>query len=808
MSSSPEQHIPPSLATDLHVEATYRLTEALVAAEERMRRRIELLSEVVFETTSDGELVFLNSAWKALVGQEPARCLGQSLVGFFHPEDRGLVGRALQGDSVDVSRVRVRLIDAENELRWVRFSAAQIAHGGTVGVLHDITADKRAEDELATLSLVASSTDNMVIITDVSGEIEWVNAAFERRTGYGLHEIVGRRPGAFLQGPKSDQRAVARIRSAIANRRSIREEIVNYTKSGEEYWVVVQITAVQNSDGVVDRFIAVQTDSTARKAQEQEIVRQKDELEDRVLLRTAELAKAKEDAESAALAKSVFIANMSHEIRTPLNAIIGLSHLCLGTELSSQQRDYLTKTERAANNLVRIVNDVLDFSKIEADALVLEHAPFDLAGVLGNVDAVVGTLARAKHLDFVIDVAPDVPDWLLGDSLRLEQVLLNLVSNAVKFTEHGRISIEVRQSLRTRLGPALEFVVRDTGIGLSPGQAESLFEAFAQADSSTTRQYGGTGLGLAISKRLVEQMGGTIRVESSAGAGSAFTFTVACDVASSAPVAAVPTEGAVIRLDRARILVAEDNEFNQQVAKELLESAGAEVVIAANGADALACLEAESGIDLVLMDIQMPGMDGIEATRHIRANPQHAGLVVIAMTANAGVDDRARCIAAGMDDFQIKPIVPAHLFAVLAKWLPDHDRALRDLGSMHELDIAPSVQFDVLATLLQHDPTQIARFSEMFLAGARDTLNEMQVASTADDLHEIGRLAHRVKSSAATVGAMPFAEKCAEIQEMVRSGDIARIAQGIAFLEKEIDRIATSFASRNAHSAATSGRDV
>jgi two-component system, sensor histidine kinase and response regulator len=178
------------------------------------------------------------------------------------------------------------------------------------------------------------------------------------------------------------------------------------------------------------------------------------------------------------------------------------------------------------------------------------------------------------------------------------------------------------------------------------------------------------------------------------------------------------------------------------------------------------------------------------------------------MTANAGVDDRARCIAAGMDDFQIKPIVPAHLFAVLAKWLPDHDRALRDLESVHELDIAPSVQFDVLATLLQHDPTQIARFSEMFLAGARDTLNEMQVAYTADDLHEIGRLAHRVKSSAATVGAMPFAEKCAEIQEMVRSGDTARIAQGIAFLEKEIDRIATSFASRNAHSAATSGRDV
>ncbi len=808
MGGSPEQHIDPSLATDLHVEATYRLTEALVAAEERMRRRIELLSEVVFETTSDGDLVFLNGAWKALVGDEPARCLGQSLVGFFHPEDRALVARALRGDGADVSRVRVRLVGNPQELRWVRLSTAQITHGGTVGVLHDITADKRAEDELATLSLVASSTDNMVIITDVMGAIEWVNAAFERRTGYALQEIAGRRPGTFLQGPKSDQRAVARIRSAIANRRSIREEIINYTKSGEEYWVVVQITAVQNSDGVVDRFIAVQTDSTARKSQEQEILRQKEELEDRVLLRTAELAKAKEDAESAALSKSVFIANMSHEIRTPLNAIIGLSHLCLDTELTARQRDYLTKTERAANNLVRIVNDILDFSKIEANALVLEYAPFELAAVLGNVDAVVGTLARAKQLDFVIDVAGDVPKWILGDSLRVEQVLLNLVSNAVKFTDHGGVSIEVRQLFSQRLGHCLEFVVRDTGIGLNPGQAEFLFEAFAQADSSTTRQYGGTGLGLAICKRLVEQMGGTIRVESIPTKGSAFTFAVAVDAAPAQLSPPVPLGGAGVRLDDTRILVAEDNEFNQQVAKELLESVGAEVVIARNGADALACLERDSRIDIVLMDIQMPGMDGIEATRRIRANPRHAGLVVIAMTANAGVDDRARCIAAGMDDFQIKPIVPAHLFAVLAKWLPDQDRALRDVDTDHDLDAVPSVQFDVLATLLQHDATQIARFSEMFLAAGRDTLVEMEVAYVANDLHEIGRLAHRVKSSAATVGAVPFAEKCAEIQAAVQSSDVARVGRGIGFLKREIERIATSFNSRNGHSSARGDTDA
>jgi signal transduction histidine kinase/ActR/RegA family two-component response regulator len=396
---------------------------------------------------------------------------------------------------------------------------------------------------------------------------------------------------------------------------------------------------------------------------------------------TARIEKAKADAEAVAAAKTSFVAIMSHEIRTPLNAILGFTHLCLQSALNPKQLDYLGKIQHASSTLMQIVNDILDFSKLEANLVELEDARFALMSVLTGVEFIVGDQARRKGLSFSIDKAPDVPAELRGDALRLEQILLNLVSNSVKFTSSGSVSVGIAVTATNAETVELEFRIADTGIGLSGEQIGRLFQAFAQADSSTTRQYGGTGLGLAICKKLVQAMGGRIWAEGQIGQGSLFAFTARFRRVPPAPAIRQTLESSPLApsgpamvdvmasLKGARILVVEDNEFNQQVIAELLEQAGVTVALAGTGQEALRQLSGEAGFDAVLMDVQMPDMDGYEATRAIRQMKGLEQLVVIAITANATNEDRDRCIAAGMTDFQPKPIDPQALYRTLARWL-------------------------------------------------------------------------------------------------------------------------------------------
>ena len=387
-------------ATDLHVEATYRLTEALVAAEKRMRRRVEMLSEAVFESGVDGRIVFMNPASRSIFGREPQECLGRSLAELLVEEDREAwhdpQRSAEKAGSAQPMPLRAQRPDGS--FAWVEVSTAQTEDGGTVGVIRDVTRQKLAQDELARLSIVASSTDNMVIITDAQGRTEWVNRAFTELTGHALADIAGRKPGELLQGPQTDPQAVARIAQALREGRSVREELLNHTRSGRPYWVALQITPVLDARGRIERFVSVQADITERKRQERTILEQNAQLEERVRARTAELARAKELAEAATQAKSQFLANMSHEIRTPLNAIIGLSHLCLDTPLQPRQQDYLAKIEQAGQNLMHIVNDILDFSKIEAGSLDLELVLFAVAEVGSRVVSLLSEGARAKGL--------------------------------------------------------------------------------------------------------------------------------------------------------------------------------------------------------------------------------------------------------------------------------------------------------------------------------------------------------------------------------------------------------------------------
>ena len=381
---------------------------------------------------------------------------------------------------------------------------------------------------------------------------------------------------------------------------------------------------------------------------------------------------AKDEAEAGTRAKSDFLARMSHEIRTPMNAVLGMCHLLLNTELSEQQRDYLGKTRQAARNLLGIIDDILDFSKIESGKFDVEAAPFSLADMLDGIRDVGGVRAAEKGIRLSVAASPDMPGELVGDALRVSQVLINLVSNAVKFTERGEVAVSVSPRHRREDSLLALFEVRDTGIGMSREEVARIFRPFAQTDTSITRRYGGTGLGLVICKELVEMMGGKISVSSEPGRGSVFSFELLFRLPDAVlPAVARPEGGSApaVRLPGRRVLLVEDNAINQEVATAILAEAGVEVGIAANGADAVR-EAAANRYDLILMDVQMPLMDGLEATRRIRALPGlPADLPIIAVTAHAMRGDWEKSLAAGMNDHLTKPIDPRRLFAVLERWL-------------------------------------------------------------------------------------------------------------------------------------------
>ena len=500
------------------------------------------------------------------------------------------------------------------------------------------------------------------------------------------------------------------------------------------------------------------------------------------------LVEARNAAEHATKAKSEFLANMSHEIRTPMNAVMGMCYLTLKTDLTPKQRDYINKIYAASQSLLGIINDILDVSKIEAGKLDLETIDFDLSGVLNNLSNLITPKAQEKGLEIVFAVESDVPRAIQGDPLRLGQILLNLTSNAVKFTEKGEIVVSVRPVEVDAEYAILYFAVKDTGIGLTEAQQARLFQPFQQADTSTTRKYSGTGLGLTISKKLTEMMGGQIGVESELGKGSVFFFSAKFSRShKQSATAAERKEESLDGLDAIRgahILLVEDNEINRQMAKELLEIERFFVSVADNGQEAIEKIMSQAeneAYDVVLMDLQMPVLDGYTATREIRKDSRHNNLPIIAMTADAMGGVRDKVIEAGMNAYVTKPISPGDLFRALVKYIqPGNRNRLSGIsaatpdskGERSDADlpdILPGINIKEALNRVGGNKRLFRKLLIKFCASHDSAVKEIVAALESGDRKTASRLAHTLKGVSGNIGARELYEAAKKLEAAINS---------------------------------------
>ena len=795
---------------------------------------------------------------------------------------------------------------------------SQTSQGTMIMVsVREISARKQAEQTMRKLSHAVRFSSAMTIIADRNGCIEYVNRKFTEVTGFAEEDVCGQQMVQFYQ-TDSTNNAYGELWETVTVGQEWQGELQARRKNNQDYWARMLVAPVLEDNGDLSSVVVMQEDITVQKQYEQS------------------LHEAMEAAKAANAAKSEFLANMSHEIRTPLNAVIGLAQLCIQTRLNPQQRDYLDKIASSAQSLLGIINDILDFSKIEANKLELEETNFSLDSVFKNVSTMLSIRALEKNIELLFDVPPSLPEQLVGDPLRLGQILTNLTNNAVKFTERGEVVIAVEELERATDIIRLRFTVRDTGIGIPAEQLSQLFRSFTQVDSSTTRKYGGTGLGLAICKRLVDMMGGEIRVQSTVHQGTSFSFELSLRMASSSPVSRqmiancrnlraiivddnrtscqileqqlqaleLQTEavhsgeealrrvgrgafdlvlidwrlgggmdgirtakliGSELELEKlpklllvtaygradrwpraqqagvggmlikpiqklalhtalnnllqpkadsdgtdpfqsnkmaepdlskirgSRILLVEDNELNQQLATELLRQRNFAVDVAPNGQEALNVLRRQS-YDLVLMDVQMPVMDGYEATRFLRRLPQFKELPIIAMTANALHTDREQALEVGMNDHIPKPIELQLLLSKLLQWIPPKKNETT-VPTSQPLESppkglpanVPGLAIAPALNRLNQNTSLYLRLLDVFQRNQSNTAEKMQELLAEENLVEAARLAHTLKGIAGSLGAkgLETASRTAEAQ--LREGNV--VPDSLAALEKELKQV-------------------
>ncbi len=701
---------------------------------------------------------------------------------------------------------------------------APMPGGGFITTYADISERKKAEAEIQRStgllqSVLDSASEVSVVSIDMGAVVTLFNKGAERMFGYAASEVVGQQTLLYFFGPAELQARSAAMSAQLGCAVSGLDVLIHASvlgkrtewsyvhKDGHQFSAALVVTAMTDNTGKRTGYLAVSHDITQEKDNEQ------------ALLMAVELA------EQAALSKGQFLANMSHEIRTPMNAVLGMLKLLQNTTLDERQLDYTTKTESAARSLLGLLNDILDYSKAEAGKMQLDPHPFAVDALLRDLSVILSTNIEARDIQLLFDVDARLPAMLVGDALRLQQVLINLGGNAIKFTEHGEVVVSMQQLARTDQDVQLRILVKDSGIGIDPANQQHIFSGFSQAEASTTRRFGGSGLGLSICRRLVELMGGELKLESALGQGSRFYFDITLPLATDAEIAsttalnvAPPADEAAVkrrakrkaaepkaagpqRLAGMRLLVVEDNLINQQVARELLGAEGALITLAGNGqlgVDAVAA--ADTPFDAVLMDMQMPVMDGYTAARTIRAELGLRDLPIIAVTANAMPSDREACIAAGMDDHIGKPFDLPKLIAMLQRYTGH-------TGPSSTVAAAPgSTPRDVNAHDVAGALERLGGNAALYLQILQAFLVEIAAAPTqleallkSRDSIGAARLLHTIKGLSSTVGAQHLSQVCKDAEHSLKTSSegtslVPRLALAVERTTAELQAVQSTLA--------------
>jgi PAS domain S-box-containing protein len=775
-----------------------RAEAAIRESEGRFHLMADSCPAVLWMTEADGGICFVNRKCKEFFGVAFERLAGNEWHPLIHPDDAQAYietfSTAVRTRSSFEREARIRR--ADGDWRWgISYAEPRWSSSGEfcghVGLTFDITERKEADAKVRSseerFRQLAENVREVFWMTGAdASELLYVNPAYETVWGRSCQSLY-ENPASWFDAidPADRHQAYTSLQKQLDGDTAPGEYRIR-RPDGTVRWIRDRAFPIRDHEDHLIRIVGVAEDITDQKRYE------------------AELVRAKEAADAASNAKSIFLANMSHEIRTPMNGVIGMLQLLVETELSPTQQHYAQVAQNSGQTLLSLINDILDLSKIEARKITFETIDFRLREVLEESIESWRTQATAKGIACELRIAPETPHLVGGDPKRLRQVLVNLISNAVKFTEQGTIVVEVHPVKQDNGGTTIHFAVTDTGIGIRPDQARGLFSPFVQADSSTTRRYGGTGLGLAICKQLAEMMGGEIGLESAEGSGSTFWFTstfkppslrassgqkARSSVRDREPVV-VPRSGSA-RGREPRILVGDDNSINRLLIQAQLKKIGYRADVVANGAEVVEALTRRE-YHLILMDWQMPVMDGEEATRRIR-HSSHSEIPIIALTAHAMAGDRERCINAGVDDYLAKPVELRHLEEVLRRWVGP---AMPPRAAMDASEVPPAEPIEIvneraLLKRLMNDETLAGRILAAFLEDCPIQLKTLRGCVVDNNALGAALKAHEIRGAATTVSAERLRRVALEMEGAANAGRLDCVKRLLPGAMQEFDRVRT-----------------